>query len=193
MSDRQLLYLGIEWKKHEAIPGLITELPSLTYSPSLSSKHISARDCEQMPSISFQPILDAALADYRNQVGTDLATCPLADKLRSCDSPDDVLKLIEDKAIEFKEFRDGNRKLLNWLRPVVQVVHTLSAVLGASITLVSRKSSFVPFTCFSPTLTGSVRTSEGDLRWRGCSHRSTYPITFSDRIASLYLDSAGSL
>ncbi|KAH8980105.1 hypothetical protein EDB92DRAFT_303341 [Lactarius akahatsu] len=86
--------------------------------------------------MSFQPILDAALADYSKQVGIDLATHPLADGLRSCGSPDDVLKLLEDKANEFKDFRDGNRKLLNWLRPVVYVVHSLSAVLGASITLV---------------------------------------------------------
>jgi hypothetical protein len=91
---------------------------------------------EEMSSTSFQPVLETALADYSKQVGIDLATYPLADSLRSCGSPDDVLKLLEDKAKEFKDFRDGNRKLLNWLNPVVQVVHTLSSVLGASITLV---------------------------------------------------------
>ncbi len=101
-----------------------------------------------MPSTSFQPILDAALADYSKQVGIDLANHPLADSLRSCGSPDDVLELLEDRAKEFKDFRDGNRKLLNWLSPVVKVVHTLSAVLGASITLVSRKSSFFPCAFF---------------------------------------------
>ncbi|KAI9429007.1 hypothetical protein H4582DRAFT_2135172 [Lactarius indigo] len=86
--------------------------------------------------MSFKPIIDAALADYTNQVGIDLETYPLADTLRSCASPDDVLKLLEDDANKFKDFRDGNRKLLNWLSPVVQIVHTLSAVLGASISLV---------------------------------------------------------
>ena len=91
-----------------------------------------------MPSLSFQQILDAALADYNTQVGIDLANHPLADNLRSCSSPNDVLKLLEDRANEFKDFRAGNRKLINWLSPVVQVVHTLSAVLGASIALVSR-------------------------------------------------------
>ncbi|KAI9455686.1 hypothetical protein BJY52DRAFT_1213204, partial [Lactarius psammicola] len=99
-------------------------------SPDLSTDH-----CEQMPSISLQPILDAALANYTKQIGIDLTTHPLAESVRSCDSPDDVLKLLEDKANQFKDFRDGNRKLLTWLSPVVQVVHTLSAVLGASITL----------------------------------------------------------
>ncbi|KAF8265889.1 hypothetical protein EI94DRAFT_265134 [Lactarius quietus] len=89
-----------------------------------------------MPSISFQPILDAALADYSKQVGIDLATSPLTDSLRSCGSPDDVLALLEDRTKEFKDFRDGNRKILTWLRPVVQVVHALSAVISPSFSLV---------------------------------------------------------
>ncbi|KAH9052606.1 hypothetical protein EDB87DRAFT_1581655 [Lactarius vividus] len=89
-----------------------------------------------MASTLFQPILDAALADYTKQVGIDLANHLLAGNIRSCGSPDDVLKLLEDKANQFKDFRDGNRKLLNWLNPVVHVVHTLSGALGASITLV---------------------------------------------------------
>ncbi|KAH8980477.1 hypothetical protein EDB92DRAFT_2107208 [Lactarius akahatsu] len=89
-----------------------------------------------MVSTSFKPVLDAALADYTNQVGIDLATYPLSDALRSCDSSDDVLKILEDNANKFKDYRDGNHKLLNWLSPVVHVVHTLSAVLGASIALV---------------------------------------------------------
>ncbi|KAI9435151.1 hypothetical protein H4582DRAFT_707226 [Lactarius indigo] len=83
--------------------------------------------------MSFQPILDAALADYSKQVGIDLAMRPLSDGIRSCDSPDDT-KLLEDKANEFRDFRNRNRKLLNWLRLVVHVVHALSTVLGASIT-----------------------------------------------------------
>jgi hypothetical protein len=86
--------------------------------------------------MSFQPILDTALAEYSKQVGIDLATYPLANSLRSCGSPDDVLKLLENKAKEFKDFRDGNHKLIDWLSPVVQVVHALSAVLGSSTAMV---------------------------------------------------------
>ena len=146
-----------------------------------------------MPTLSFQPILDAALADYAKQIGIDLANHPFADSLRSCGSPDDVLKLLEDKANQFKHFRDGNRKLLNWLSPVVHVVHTLSTVLGASITLVSRNILVLSIYSFSLILLpGSFRTSKGDFCWRGCSHRSAYPITFSDCIASSSPDPTGS-
>ena len=93
-----------------------------------------------MSAVSFQVILDKALADYLEQIGVELDKHPFAKDLRGSDSPDDVLKLLEGKAKAFKVFRDGNRKLINWLRPVVQVIHTLSGVLGeaASVSLMNR-------------------------------------------------------
>ncbi|KAF8268644.1 hypothetical protein EI94DRAFT_1785790 [Lactarius quietus] len=86
-----------------------------------------------MPAISFQAILDKALGDYCEQIGVELDKHPFVDELRGRDSPDDVLKLLEDKAKSFKVYRDGNRKLIDWLSPVVQVIHTLSGVLGQAV------------------------------------------------------------
>ena len=99
-----------------------------------------------MSAVSFQAILDKALADYHKQIGIELNKHPFANELRGRDSPDDVLKLLEDKAKAFKAYRDGNRKLIDWLRPVVQVVHTLSGVIGeaASVSSMSRMRSSNP-------------------------------------------------
>jgi hypothetical protein len=83
-----------------------------------------------MPAASFQAILDKALADYCEQIGVELDKHPFIDELRGSDN---VLKLLEDKANAFKAYRDGNRKLIKWLSPVVQVVHTLSGVLGQAV------------------------------------------------------------
>ena len=91
-----------------------------------------------MPATSFPAILDKALADYCEQIGIQLDKHPLIDELRGRDSPDNVLKLLEDKAKAFKVYRDGNRKLINWLSPVVQVVHTLSGVIGQAVSLMNR-------------------------------------------------------
>jgi hypothetical protein len=99
-----------------------------------------------MPPASFQPILDAALADYATQIGIDPVEHPIVDQLRSCHSPDDVLKLLEVKANEFKVFRDGNRKLIDCLNPVVKVVHAFSGIIGQAASFVSRISSFFIFT-----------------------------------------------
>ena len=90
-----------------------------------------------MPAVSFQAILDKALADYCDQIGVELDKHPFADELRGRDSPDDVLKLLEEKAKAFKAYRYGNRKLIDWLSPVVKVVHTLSGFLGEAVSLIS--------------------------------------------------------
>jgi hypothetical protein len=86
---------------------------------------------------NFRLIIDA-FDDYAKQVGVDLTKNPLADALRGCDSPNAVLELLQDKADAFKNYRDGGRTLVNWLKPVVQVVHGFSGVLGPAISLVSR-------------------------------------------------------
>ena len=91
-----------------------------------------------MPSASFQHILEAAVADYVKQIGIDPIKHPFVDQLRSCHSADDVLKILENKAKEFKDFRDGNRKLLDCLNPVVKVVQAFSGILGEAASFVSR-------------------------------------------------------
>jgi hypothetical protein len=88
-----------------------------------------------MPATSFQKILDKALDEYREQIGIELDKHPFTDELRGRGSPDDILKLFEDKANAFKAFRDGNRKLINWLSPVVRVISTLSGVLGQAVSV----------------------------------------------------------
>ena len=83
---------------------------------------------------SFQAaVLHKALADYSDHVGIELEKHPFIDELRVCASPDDVLKLFEDKMKGFKVDRYGNCKLANWLSPVVQVIHALSGVLGEAV------------------------------------------------------------
>ncbi|KAH8991850.1 hypothetical protein EDB86DRAFT_1532172 [Lactarius hatsudake] len=75
-------------------------------------------------------------SEHYSTIGVELNQHPFSDELRGRDSPDDVLKLLEDKANAFKVYRDGNRKLINWLSPVVKVVHALSGILGEAAGLV---------------------------------------------------------
>jgi hypothetical protein len=82
-----------------------------------------------IPSSNFNVFFDVALANYREHTGVDLSQYPLAEKLQECQSADAILELFQEKMNDFKEFRDGNRKLINCLRPVVQVLHAFSRVL----------------------------------------------------------------
>ncbi|KAH8996238.1 hypothetical protein EDB92DRAFT_1814262 [Lactarius akahatsu] len=94
----------------------------------------------------FQPILDAAIADYAKQTGIHPAEHPLAGQLLTCHSPDDVLRLLEDKANEFKDYREGDRKLIDCLKPVVNVIHAFSGVLGDAVGLVPFQPAGAIFT-----------------------------------------------
>jgi len=88
-------------------------------------------------SSNFQSIFDAALSDYAKQTGIDLATHPSAQTLQNCNSADATLDILQGKANQFQAYRDGNRKLINCLKPVVQVLHAVSGILGEAATLVS--------------------------------------------------------
>ena len=94
-------------------------------------------------SSSFQSIFDAALSDYAKQTGIDLATYPFAQTLQNYHSADDILDLLQDKAKEFRTYRDGNRKLINCLKPVVQILHTVSAVLAEATAPVSETDPYL--------------------------------------------------
>jgi hypothetical protein len=89
------------------------------------------------PSSSFQPIFSAALSEYAKQTGIDLATCPFAQTLQNCRSADNILDLLQDKAEQFHAYRNGNRKLISCLKPVVQVLHSFSGFLAEAASLVS--------------------------------------------------------
>lgn len=91
----------------------------------------------------FQFILDSALQDYTKQTGVDLTKYDFANQLELCGSPDEVLIVIRDKAKKFKEYRDGNRKLITWITPVVQFVHVFAVFLGEATSVVSEPHSSV--------------------------------------------------
>jgi hypothetical protein len=105
--------------------------------------------------MSFQAIIDEAVADYTHQIGVDPTRHDSAIWLKSCHSPTDVLKVLEDKANKFKDYRDGNRTLLDYLKPVVKVIHVFSDVLGEATSSVSRIGSY--FVEFVPNLTTATR------------------------------------
>ena len=107
-------------------------------------------------SSNLQSILDAALDSYAKQTGIDLRKHPSVDKLQSSATSEDVLQLLQDREMAFKDYRDKHRKLINCLRPVVQVVHAFSGVLGEVAGLVSPRNCIRLNPIFIPILTHQV-------------------------------------
>jgi hypothetical protein len=90
-----------------------------------------------MSSTQFQAILDAAIDSYAKQTGVDLAKHPSADKLQNCQFPEDVIHILLEREMAFNDYRHKYRKLIDCLRPVVQVVHGISGIIGEAASLVS--------------------------------------------------------
>ena len=85
---------------------------------------------------SFKTILDAALDEYKAKTGNDLTSNPLAKELQSCKSSEAVLDIIQRQAKAFDKFRDGDKWLMKWIGPSVDVLFTISSSLGASVSIV---------------------------------------------------------
>jgi hypothetical protein len=100
------------------------------------------------PSAStIQVIIDAALADYTKVTGIDLSENPFAATIEHLNSPDAVLELLQERQNAFKEYRDGNQRLISYLRPAVNVIQAFSSILGEVASLVSHTCH--PFSSFN--------------------------------------------
>jgi hypothetical protein len=115
------------------------------------------------PQSNFQLIIDS-LANYANQTGIDLSNNPFADKLQLSNSPDAIIELLHDREKAFKEYRDGNRKLISCLKPAVQVLHAFSGVLGESVSSV-RSTALDPLHCFYAAPAGPFPPSKSNFCW----------------------------
>ena len=85
---------------------------------------------------NVQLIIDA-LADYAKITGIQLSENPFAAALEESNSPDAILQLLQRRETAFKDYRDGNRRLISRLSPAVRVLQAFSGILGEAVNLVS--------------------------------------------------------
>ena len=85
---------------------------------------------------NIQLIIDA-LADYAKITGIDLSNNPFASTIEQSNSPEAILELLQEREKAFKEYRDGNRRLITCLRPAVNVLQAFSGILGEAVSPVS--------------------------------------------------------
>jgi hypothetical protein len=80
-------------------------------------------------------IFNAALDSYAKTTGIDLTEHPSCLKLQQCESTDAIIGHFQERVMIFKEHRDGYRKLITVLKTIVQVLISISGVLGETITV----------------------------------------------------------
>ncbi len=125
---------------------------------------MSSSEQETSPSSGVQSIIDAALADYTKITGTDLSETPFAAALERSNSPEAILQLLYEREKCFKEYRDGNRRLINCLTPAVTVLQAFSGILGA-VSQVSHIYHLVNPTLLTVTSSDPLSTSKRIVCW----------------------------
>jgi hypothetical protein len=78
----------------------------------------------QSGSSKLRALFEAALEDYKQQTGIELAEHPLAERLQYYNSVESVTDILREQAQDFKEFREKD-KVLKPLGKVLTVLHRL--------------------------------------------------------------------
>src|SRR6266566_5321156 len=94
-------------------------------------------------SFSHAQLIVDALTDYSKETGIDLSKYPIAAAFEQSNSPEAILQLFRQRERAFKEYRDGNRRLINCLSPAVKVLQAFSGILGGVVSLVSHTCHLV--------------------------------------------------
>ena len=81
---------------------------------------------DQSGSSHLRVLFEAALEEYKQQTGIELAEHPLAERLQDCNSVESVTAILCEQAQDFKEFREKD-KVLKPLEQVLTVLHGLSS------------------------------------------------------------------
>ena len=149
--------------KRSRSPDVLSTAPLPTVPPlSPNEREQSDSSSTGQPTSNFQLIVNA-LADYAKTTGIDLSKNSFATALEQSNSPEAILQLLEGREKAFKEYRDGNRKLINCLSPVVKVIQAFSGILGEAANLVS--VAYLPRGSFNVTSSDSLPTSERIVCW----------------------------
>ena len=72
-------------------------------------------------------LFEAALEDYKQQTGIELAKHPIAERLQDCHSVESVTDILREEAQDLNKFREKD-KVLKPLKKVLTVLHRLSSV-----------------------------------------------------------------
>ena len=105
----------------------------------LSSAHMSHSYPTASSSSNFQLIINNALKAYEKRTKEDLLAHPLAAQLQACNSPGDILAILQQQ-VQLDQSRSSDDRWSKWLNPTVSVLYGLSDTLGEGVSLVSLRT-----------------------------------------------------
>jgi hypothetical protein len=115
-------------------------------------------------------LIICALGDYACRMGIDFAQNPFAEELQQTNTPNDILRLLQEREKAFVQYRNRNRTLINCFSPAVRVLQVFSGKLGDAVGLVR----FTISLCFPLRCDRFNSTSPALPSCKGCLCRNRY-------------------
>ena len=81
-------------------------------------------------SFNFQLIINDALKVYHKRTKNDILLHPLAAQLQACNSPSDILAVLQQQVPVLYQSRGGDNRWTKWLDPTINVLLTFSRTVG---------------------------------------------------------------
>ena len=81
-------------------------------------------------SSNFQLILDNALKAYKKRTKKDLLIHPLVSQLQACESPADIVAVLQQQIQGLDQSRSGDERWTKWLDPTINILLTFSRTVG---------------------------------------------------------------
>jgi hypothetical protein len=117
---------------------------------------------------NLDSIFSSAFQAYKKKTGKDIISHPLAAEIQACHSLDAILAVLQNQISALGQSQSDDDASTKWLVPTVNVLYSLSAVLGEGVGLVSTSSSLLRKLCFIFCLLG-VLTRKSDFCGNRCS------------------------
>jgi hypothetical protein len=111
---------------HHFLPLAVEPTPPLQIPIAHLLPHFDMSD--QSGSSRLYAIFEAALEDYKQQTGIELAEHPLSERLQDCNTVESVTKILCEQAQDFEEFREKD-KVLKPLKKILTVLHILPSTV----------------------------------------------------------------
>ena len=107
------------------------------------SQSCSAAASSSKPDPKFQLIINDALKVYRKRTKNELLLHPLATEIQSCESPTDILAVLQQQIQGVDQSRSGDDRWTKWLDPTINVLLTFSQTAGTVGLVCPRISAYL--------------------------------------------------
>ena len=101
----------------------------------MSHSHPTAASSSPSSS-NFQLIFNNALKAYQQRTKKNLLSHPLAAQLQTCESPSDILAVLQQQVGGLDQSQSGDDRWTKWLDPTINVLLAFSDTVGAGVGLV---------------------------------------------------------